>query len=92
MLKICENCQAPYKSKDRRQKTCSKACGAIKRKSTPRKITMSTSSVVVSSARPPSASLFDLPPPEELPAPYAKRVHDMWAALTGNGDITTRIA
>jgi hypothetical protein len=33
-----------------------------------------------------------LPPPEELPAPYAKRVYDMWAALIGEKDSVTRIA
>jgi hypothetical protein len=48
--------------------------------------------VIVSAVRAPAASLFDLPPPEELPAPYAKRVYDMWAALTGDGEVATRIA
>jgi len=33
-----------------------------------------------------------LPPPEELPAPYAKRVYDMWRRLIEDTDVRTRIA
>lgn len=35
---------------------------------------------------------YTLPPPEELPAPYAKRVYEMWLSLTGGRDAPTRIA
>jgi hypothetical protein len=35
---------------------------------------------------------MELPPPEELPAPYAKRVHDMWATLVGGDSAPTRVA
>ena len=33
-----------------------------------------------------------LPPPEELPAPYAKRVYDMWVSLTGDRSSIFRVA
>lgn len=92
MIKVCENCQAAYKTKDTRQKTCGKACASIRQKNTTRKAMVRTDAVIVSAVRAPAASLFDLPPPEELPAPYAKRVYDMWAALTGDGEVATRIA
>lgn len=92
MLKVCENCKQPFKTHDSRRKACSNTCGNILRKTTQLK---TSEPAPVKSSR--TDALFsivstNLPPPEELPAPYAKRVHDMWAALTGNGDVPTRIA
>lgn len=92
MIKGCANCQTPFKTKDSRQKTCSKDCADRCRAANawkPLKDAVSTREPILP---PPPAVVRPvvLPPPEELPAPYAKRVHDMWAALVG--DAPTRIA
>lgn len=93
MIKGCANCQKLFKTRDSRQKTCSKECAdrcraanawKPNRETTPAREPILPPPPVV--ARPTAV----LPPPEELPAPYAKRVHDMWAALIG--DAPTRIA
>lgn len=94
MIKTCENCKTTFKTNDSRRKACSNACGNVLRKTTQLVSKDSHPSVPnltkLAPFTPPSA--VNLPPPEELPAPYAKRVHDMWAALTSNGDMPTRIA
>lgn len=93
MIKNCENCDKQFNTKDSRQKSCSKSCADVRR-ALWGKLKLSTvktgriQSKTPNYSQPPRA---DLPLPEELPAPYAKRVHDMWAALTG-GDAPTRIA
>lgn len=83
MQKQCENCKETFSTKDSRRKTCGKTCGDVNRRLWKR----TTERPLVTSTRPGS-----LPAPEELPAPYAKRVHDMWAALVGDGTVPTRIA
>lgn len=83
MRKICENCKIEYSTTDSRRKTCGKSCADARRKinwSHRKDLTL------------PTVGKSDLPAPEDLPAPYAKRVHDMWAALVGNGELPTRIA
>ena len=75
-MKQCPNCNSSFKTKDSRQKTCSKTCA--KARADVRRAPIETAS-------------FKLPEPEDLPAPYAKRVHDMWAALV-DGNSHTRIA
>lgn len=93
MIKKCENCLQDFKTKDSRQKSCSKTCADVRRKAWKPAFNMAVESGRFRSNRPNIANTPkpDLPPPEELPAPYAKRVHDMWAALT-DGDAPTRIA
>lgn len=91
MQKECQNCQRPYSTKDSRQVTCSIECSLARRKV----VGKPTSTHIV--VRPIQNDEFResvlLPPPEELPAPYAKRVHDMWVALTSSKNHnTTRIA
>lgn len=86
MIKNCSNCQTKFKTKDSRQQSCSKACADVRRSKNAWKPSTAIKPEV-SIARP---SLGSLPPPEELPAVYAKRVHDMWAALVG--EAPTRIA
>lgn len=34
----------------------------------------------------------DLPEPDQLPAPYAKRVYEMWRSLIGESNSVVRIA
>lgn len=87
MTKTCLHCSESFTTKDSRQKTCSRSC-AIKYR------TANLASKQDDSANhkfvQPSIVKVDrasLPPPEELPAPYAKRVHDMWAALTGESPV-----
>lgn len=84
MVKTCENCQQQFKTKDSRQKSCSNACAAIRRAAW--KATKSVAPLLPKEVATPT-----LPPPEELPAPYAKRVYDMWVALTEEAG-PTRIA
>lgn len=93
MIKNCENCEKPFKTKDSRQKSCSKSCADVRRALWGRVDLSSVKTGRIQSKKPNYSHppKFDLPPPEELPAPYAKQVHDMWAALTG-GDAPTRIA
>lgn len=84
MIKTCSNCNKQFKTHDSRQSSCSKPCADVRRSK--------------NAWRPKAQQAKDgqhqdlryLPPPEELPAPYAKRVHDMWEALIGNAP--TRIA
>ena len=87
MQKVCENCKASFSTRDSRQKTCGKVCADARRK-----VNYLPGSNSNSIAMPVKQAKLELPPPEELPAPYAKRVYDMWAALTGAGDSPTRIA
>lgn len=82
MIKRCANCAQEFKTKDSRQKNCSQPCANVGRTAW----RPQPSTVILP---PPRA---DLPPPEELPAPYAKRVFDMWLALTGEDDARPRIA
>lgn len=84
MRKTCENCKIEFSTADSRRKSCSKSCADARRKVNWKQGTEINS--VALSTKP------ELPPPEELPAPYAKRVHDMWAALVGGSDTPTRIA
>lgn len=86
MIKNCSNCDKPFKTKDSRQKSCSKTCADVRRSHNAWKFQPAQQPAVTKVRH----SLDSLPPPEELPAPYAKRVHDMWAALTG--EAPTRIA
>lgn len=95
MYKTCINCEKTYKTKDSRQQSCSKSCADVRRvqnawKPDGKELSGTTWTVpsVMDVARPMSREV--LPPPEELPAPYAKRVYDMWSALIG--DAPTRIA
>lgn len=82
MIKQCAACGKSFPTKDSRQKNCSKLCANVSRAAwRPRPSTVTLP--------PPRA---DLPPPEELPAPYAKRVYDMWVSLLGDDDTRTRIA
>ena len=87
MIKNCSNCNKPFKTKDARQQSCSKTCADIRRSKNAWKPQSTRQTPEVAVVRHNSGNL---PPPEELPAPYAKRVHDMWAALIG--DAPTRIA
>lgn len=92
MFKTCVNCQKTFKTRDSRQKSCSNKCADVRRAQW-RPYNKNTETGRLDSSKPNISNLpkYDLPPPEELPAPYAKRVHDMWAALT-DGDAPTRIA
>lgn len=85
MIKTCSNCNKQFKTRDSRQSSCSKACADICRSKNAWRPKLQPE---VAKAQ--NLSLRYLPPPEELPAPYAKRVHDMWEALIGNAP--TRIA
>ena len=103
--KICEFCKKPFATKDRRQKNCNATCAqnamalrlsGLKVGATP---AVMTPTPPVAAPQPAPVKIVEqvttmkLPPPEELPAPYAKRVHDMWAALVGSSkDTPTRIA
>lgn len=94
MIKNCSNCNHPFKTKDSRQKSCSSICADILRSKNAWKSTkpVEARNAILPPAPPAPIArpVMALPPPEELPAPYAKRVHDMWAALTG--EAPTRIA
>lgn len=93
MIKTCAVCVTNFKTKDSRQKTCSQACANISR-------SRSSSRGPMESPLPGSEDISEpiraagdcLPPPEELPAPYAKRVYDMWRRLIEDTDVRTRIA
>ena len=93
MIKNCANpkCNKSFTTKDSRQQSCSKTCADVRRSTNAWKpkttVALQPEVPKVSIVR---HTLGSLPPPEELPAPYAKRVHDMWAALVGDGP--TRIA
>lgn len=87
MLKTCVQCEAQFKTKDSRRKTCSRLCAKFYRLANPVAASTDNTRTVVPTIVKVEKSL---PPPEELPAPYAKRVHDMWAALVG--DAPVRIA
>jgi hypothetical protein len=104
MQKTCENCSNAFQTKDSRQKTCGKSCADSRRKVT-WKSANGHGSAVINPRVKTSVDVFtdaaldrtpeprrDLPAPEDLPAPYAKRVYDMWSLLTGAGDAYTRIA
>ncbi|NBU69890.1 MAG: hypothetical protein EBS53_00280 [Bacteroidetes bacterium] len=82
MKKACKACETVFLTFDSRRKFCSKECGYLGRGKSASPGDLQGSSV----------AKLSLPPPEELPAPYAKRVHDMWATLVGNSDSATRIA
>lgn len=94
MIKNCSNpnCNKPFKTKDSRQKSCSKTCADVRRSTNAWKPSSASDPHRIAILPPPPVARPTqvLPPPEELPAPYAKRVHDMWAALVGDGP--TRIA
>jgi hypothetical protein len=89
MLKSCKVCTKEFTTKDSRQKTCGKVCANQSRKSWRRNKTVNQNSL-----KPvrPIVSTVQLPDPEDLPAPYAKRVADMWLSLVGEDHYTTRIA
>lgn len=100
MEKNCTFCGDPFSTGDKRQKTCSETCAnrsrsELARKQASRQRTSDkkcvTAEIVPTQVKSVYQLLHDrLPPPEELPAPYAKRVHDMWVALTEGAP--TRIA
>ena len=104
MQKTCENCSNTFQTKDSRQKTCGKSCADSRRKVTWKSANghgsaathtgvAAITDVATVVTRDNSPDLRrDLPAPEDLPAPYAKRVYDMWSLLTGAGDTYTRIA
>ena len=84
MIKPCENCQTEFETFDARMKSCSATCAnALRKRNARRRVVPLT---------PTDAAVMTLPPPEELPAPYAKRVHDMWVSLTSGTGLPTRIA
>lgn len=88
MTKTCATCKEPFQTKDSRQKSCSKTCADTQRTLwKPERTQGLPSTPRVSPLR-----ATELPSPEDLPAPYAKRVHDMWASLIGDADSPTRIA
>jgi endogenous inhibitor of DNA gyrase (YacG/DUF329 family) len=89
MIKNCLYCVNDFKTKDSRQKFCSKKCADVNRGANVKKALAKHTEVPIV---PPVTITKSLPPPEELPAPYAKRVHDMWATLIGELDNPTRIA
>lgn len=84
--KQCPNCQSSFSSKDRRQTTCSIECSKSWRKKNP------PMPEVVSKLPQPLDTNTDLPPPDQLPAPYAKRVYEMWRSLVGESTGPQRIA
>ena len=102
MQKPCANCGKIFKSKGTERINCSMECANVQRrlkqlvdmsgKSQPSpavKVDVTPSSI----SEVPVVNSYALPPPEELPAPYAKRVYEMWLSLTGGGrDAPTRIA
>jgi len=93
MQKVCEYCDKPYKTKDSRQQTCGlSACMAEHRLYRRQSVEIAVIEVPRTSQAH-SYQASPLPDPEELPAPYAKRVHDMWADLVASkSHNTTRIA
>lgn len=91
MQKICENCNTAFQTKDSRQKSCGKTCADRRRKINWKSSATAVHTSVEVVGRTPDVRR-DLPAPEELPAPYAKRVYDMWSLLVGAGDMQTRIA
>lgn len=88
MQKTCENCAKVFNTKDARQKTCGKSCADVRRS----KVQVKSAKELLPKLAVTHPLRVELPPPEELPAPYAKRVYDMWATLVGTGDVPTRIA
>ena len=89
MRKACPVCNCAFSTYDARQKTCSKPCADSSRALNARNQYVAEPVEAVTEKALLSAS--DLPNPEDLPAPYAKRVYDMWVALTG-GSSSKRIA
>lgn len=85
MINQCVNCTKTFKTNERRTKTCSKTCADARRS-----LSQKAGKLISIEAEPVSLK-YQLPPPEELPAPYAKRVHDLWVSLVGDG-APTRIA
>lgn len=109
MLKNCENCGQVFKAKGSAPKCCSQECANVQRKikQQVRNKTVSPAKHLRTVALPPppepvygakpssevTAQTYVLPPPEELPAPYAKRVYEMWLSLINNERSTpTRLA
>jgi hypothetical protein len=88
MDKNCAQCgrvfTAPLRHPEK--KTCSKVCYKDLQSSSKRK------TLVAQTVAPKLFDISNLPKPEDLPAPYAKRVHDMWESLTTSGNVPTRIA
>lgn len=85
MIKQCAHCSTVFNTYDSRRKACTQTCANVLRKANSRPKHYN----VVN--EPKVEPKRELPPPEELPAPYAKRVYDMWAALIG-ADAPVRIA
>jgi hypothetical protein len=103
MLKPCANCGKIFKSKGTTAVNCSSECANVRRRQLQllgdTASTLQPPPVVKADTKPtpvvPEALVvnsYTLPPPEELPAPYAKRVYEMWLSLTGGRDAPTRIA
>lgn len=95
MQKQCVQCKKSYRTRDSRQKNCSKACADVSRAQWKAQ-TQEQSTIALYDDQVMFVPVTDiskhLPPPEELPAPYAKRVYDMWSGLIGEEDVRTRIA
>ncbi len=89
MVKSCKICSKDFQTKDSRQKTCSKLCANESRKIWVKSNSGGSANIVTVR---PIVSMRQLPDPEDLPAPYAKRVSDMWLSLVGQDEYTTRIA
>lgn len=83
--KECLQCSEEYTCKAREQKYCSVECFRASRCPV-------TDELNQEKAQDTTLRMDALPPPEELPAPYAKRVYDMWLSLISNSKTTTRIA
>lgn len=107
MLKNCENCGNVFKAKGSAPKCCSQKCANVQRKIKQQHLNRSTLPAkhlrTVALPPPPqlaaakpnlevTAQTYVLPPPEELPAPYAKRVYEMWLGLiNGERNAPTRL-
>lgn len=85
MIKECVVCSEKFHTKDSRQKNCSQTCANISR-------SLWNKVYKEETQQQPPVAVRDLPPPEDLPAPYAKRVYDMWRKLIEDTDVRTRIA
>ncbi len=89
MIKTCVECGEQFRTKDSRQKTCSKACADIQRRKwrplPPPKKVASTAKVAD------LVAVEQLPDVHQLPAAYLKRCADLWHSLTGDGEPIQRI-
>ncbi len=84
-VKECPKCKDSFEAKDKRKVYCSQECFQSRE-------LFKASPPLVDKLPFKFEQKLDLPDPDQLPAPYAKRVYDMWRMLIGEANVPTRIA